>query len=141
LIDEAATVTASVPIFDAGDVRFVTASDMEQEVRDAAALSIDTPRKVIVRTVLESIVDGIARVIDQLSLITGTSMTQVAVVGGGARVPLLHELLAARTGLRVMRGSSEATALGNAVVQGIALGLFGDIGDARRWLDTVGESA
>lgn len=140
LLDEAASVTHSVPTFDAGDDRFVTAGDMEQEVRDAADLSSDTPRSVIVRTVLESIVDGIGRVIDQLSRITGTSMTQCAVVGGGARVQLLHELLAARTGLRVVKGSSEATALGNAVVQGIALGRFDEIGDARRWLDAASQS-
>jgi sugar (pentulose or hexulose) kinase len=67
---------------------------MEQEVRDAVDLAPTAPLSVIVRIVLESIVDGIARVIDQLSDITSTSMNQVAVVGGGARVPLLHDLLA-----------------------------------------------
>jgi rhamnulokinase len=137
LLEEAASVTSSVPTFDAGDDRFVTATDMEQEVRDAADLSPDTPRRVIVRTVLESIVDGVARVIDQLSVITGTPMSQVAVVGGGARVPLLHELLSSRTGLSVVKGSPEATALGNGIVQGIAIGRFDDLADARFWLDST----
>ncbi len=135
LLEEAASVTSSVPTFDAGDDRFVTAIDMEQEVRDAADLSPDTPRRVIVRTVLESIVDGVARVIDQLFKITGTPMSQVAVVGGGARVQLLHDLLRARTGLAVMKGSPEATALGNGIAQGIAIGRFDDLVDARLWLD------
>ena len=138
LMDEAASVGEEGPIFDAGDHRFVNPADMEQEIRDATGLSVDTSRGVIVRSVLDSIVDGIARVIDELVWITGTSMTQVAVVGGGARVPLLHQLLAARTGLRVVRGSPEATALGNAVAQGIALGRFDDIDDARRWLEASG---
>jgi rhamnulokinase len=137
LLEEAASVTSSVPIFDAGDDRFVTATDMEQEVRDAAGLSPDTPRRVIVRTVLESIVDGVARVIDQLSVITGNPMSQVAVVGGGARVPLLHELLGSRTGLPVVKGSPEATALGNGIAQGIAIGRFDDLADARLWLDST----
>jgi rhamnulokinase len=135
LLEEAASVTTSVPTFDAGDDRFVTTADMEQEVRDAVDLASSAPRSVIVRIVLESIVDGIARVIDQLADITGTSMNQVAVVGGGARVPLLHDLLATRTGLTVVKGSPEATALGNALVQGIALGRFDDLVDARLWLD------
>ena len=55
-------------------------------------------------------------------------------VGGGARVPLLHELLSRRTGLRVVKGSQEATALGNAIVQGIAMGVFAGLDEARDWL-------
>ena len=138
LMEEAASVTDAEPTFDAGDHRFVNPADMEREIRDATGLSVDTPRGVIVRSVLDSIVEGIARVVDELVWITGTPVSQVAVVGGGARVPLLHELLGTRTGLRVVRGSPEATALGNAVVQGIALGRFDGIGDARGWLAATG---
>lgn len=137
LLDEAASVSHAVPTFDAGDVRFVTAADMEQEVRAAAELTADAPRSVIVRTVLESIVEGIASVVGTLSDLTGKAISQVAIVGGGARVQLLHHLLAARTGLPVIKGSPEATALGNAVAQGIALGRFDDLAHARNWLDTA----
>lgn len=138
LMEEAASVADGGPIFDAGDHRFINPADMEREIRDATGLSVNTPRAVIVRSVLDSIVDGIARVIDELVRITETPMSQVAVVGGGARVPLLHQLLGTRTGLRVVRGSPEATALGNAVVQGIALGRFDGIEDARDWLEASG---
>ena len=137
LLDEATSVSHAVPTFDAGDVRFVTAADMEQEVRAAAELTADAPRSVIVRTVLESIVEGIASVVGTLSDLTGKAISQVAIVGGGARVQLLHDLLAARTGLPVIKGSPEATALGNAVGQGIALGRFDDLAHARNWLDTA----
>jgi hypothetical protein len=50
-------------------------------------------------------------------------------------VTLLHDLLATRTGLSVVKGSPEATALGNAIVQGIALRRFDGLVDARLWLD------
>ena len=137
LMEEAASVERG-PIFDAGDHRFVNPNDMEQQIRDATGLSGDTPRGVIVRSVLDSIVEGIARVVDELVSITAMPMTRMAVVGGGARVPLLHELLGIRTGLRIVRGSPEATALGNAVAQGIALGRFDGIDDARGWLEASG---
>jgi rhamnulokinase len=137
LLEEAASVSHSVPTFDAGDDRFVTAMDMEQEVRVAADLATDAPRSVIVRTVLESIVEGIANVVDTLSALTGDAMSQIAVVGGGARVNLLHDLLRTRTGLPVVKGSPEATALGNAVAQGIAIGRFEGPSEARNWLDTT----
>ena len=70
LIDEAASVMDPGPIFDAGDHRFVNPVDMEHEIRDATGLSEGTPRGVVVRSVLDSIVDGIARVVDELASIT-----------------------------------------------------------------------
>ena len=140
LFDEASLVDRSVSTFDAGDDRFLTTVDMEQEVRTAAGISDDEPRSVIVRSVLESIVDGIGRVVDQIATITGQSLNRIAVVGGGARVGLLNDLLAERTGLTVVRGSPEATALGNTLAQGVALGRFEGVADGRRWLEATGES-
>ena len=139
LLEEAGSVTFDVPIFDASSHRFVNPVNMEDEIRSATRLAADAPRGVLVRSVLNSIVDGIARVVDELSTITRTSMTRLAVVGGGAQVPLLHELLRARTGLEVVRGSTEATALGNAAVQGIAIGRFEGLEDARFWLEATRE--
>ena len=48
--------------------------------------------------------------------------------------PTVEELVAAAAGVPVTVGSPEATALGNAVVQGLALGQFERLEDARRWL-------
>ena len=134
LIEEAASIEAEVPTFDAGNHRFVSPADMVREVHDAADLPLGTPRSVISRSVIESIVTGIGAVVAELGQITEEWPTRIAVVGGGARVPLLHELLSQRTGLRVVRGSQEATALGNAIVQGLALGVFGGLDEARDWL-------
>jgi rhamnulokinase len=134
LLEEAASLDEPVPTFDAGDHRFVSPADMVREVEDAADLSPGSPREVVTRSVIESIVSGIAGVIDELRTIDGVEPQRVAVVGGGARVPLLHELLSRRTGLPVVRGSQEATALGNALVQGLAIGAFGDVGMARDWV-------
>jgi rhamnulokinase len=134
LLEEAASLDEPVPTFDAGDHRFVSPDDMVSEVEDAADLSPGSPREVVTRSVIESIVSGIAGVIDELRTIDGVEPQRVAVVGGGARVPLLHELLSRRTGLPVVRGSQEATALGNALVQGLAIGAFGDVGMARDWV-------
>ena len=139
LIDEAASVRGVVPRFDAGDHRFLNPLDMEDEIRRATGMADETPRKVVVRSVLESIVDGIARVIDELSQITGARLTQISMVGGGSRVPLMHELLSRRTGMQVIKGSTEATVLGNALAQGVALGRFNDVRAARKWIDQTGE--
>ena len=134
LLEEAASHEGPVPTFDAGDHRFVSPVDMLREVREAADLPPDTRRSVVARSVIESIVTGIGVVVEELIEITGDRPARIAVVGGGARVPLLHELLSRRTGLPVVRGSQEATALGNALVQGLAIGAFEDLDQARDWL-------
>lgn len=139
LIAEAADVTDRVPIFDASDHRFVSPSDMLSEVHDAAGLPHDAPRPVIVRSVIESVVAGVVKVIGEIKAATGREPGQINLVGGGSRVPLLAELLADRSGLEVVVGSPEATALGNAVVQGIALGRFRDLKEARHWLAATGD--
>jgi hypothetical protein len=41
----------------------------------------------------------------------------------------------------VVRGSQEATALGNAIVQGLAIGHFTDTAQARGWLEPTGAAA
>lgn len=134
LVAQAADVDVVVPRFDASDHRFVSPDDMLAEVTDAAGLQPDTPRAVIVRSVLESIVDGVVGVVDEIETASDANPRRLALVGGGSRVPLLAELLASRSGLDVVVGSPEATALGNAIVQGIATGHFEDLEQARHWL-------
>jgi rhamnulokinase len=53
------------------------------------------------------------------------------VVGGGARNQLLNQSVADVTGLPVVAGPVEATALGNLLVQLIALGEVEDLAQAR----------
>jgi rhamnulokinase len=134
LLEEAADISHPVPTFDAGDHRFVSPVDMVKEVEEAARLEPGSPRSVVSRTVIESIVEGIAGVVEELEAIDGVEPRQLAVVGGGSRVPLMHELLSDRTRLPVVRGSQEATALGNALAQGLSIGFFDDLAHAREWV-------
>jgi rhamnulokinase len=139
LIEEATRVSSPVPIFDAGDHRFVNPEDMEAEIRRECGFTDDTPRGVIVRSILESIAAGVGRVVDELGEILNRRPRRAAVVGGGTRASLFHRLIADRCGLDVIAGSPEAAALGNALVQGLALGRFGDLDEARTWVEFSGE--
>lgn len=134
LLDEAAAVAGAVPTFDATHDRFLAPIDMEAEIRGAAGLR-GAPRPVVVKSVLTSIAEGIGGVVDDLATVTGVTPRRLAMVGGGARARLLHELVADRTGLPVVPGAVEATALGNALVQGLALGWFDGPAAARSWLE------
>jgi len=137
LMSEAARISDPVPTFDAADERFLHPPDMEAEVRAAAGLAAEATRSVVVRSILESVAAGIAAVVGEIQDVTGSPIHELALVGGGAQASLLRDLIVSHVGLPVVIGSSEATALGNAIAQGVALGHFSDLDAARRWVGTA----
>ncbi len=68
-------------------------------------------------------------------------VTAVRVFGGGSQSALYLDALRRRTGLRVTAGPTEATALGNALVQGLALGVYESAAAARAALANLEEVA
>lgn len=137
---EAETVPAAGPVVDARDHRFLAPSDMEREIRAAAGLPSSAGRAAVVRCILESIARSSASVVAELAAF-GPPPTEVHLLGGGSRMPLLVRLLEAACGLPVVPGAVEATALGNGLVQGVALGRFRDLTEARSVLSASGASA
>ena len=58
-------------------------------------------------------------------------------IGGAARMSLLTRRLTELTGRPMRVGAAEAAALGNAIVQGVALQVFGGIDEGRARIGTV----
>lgn len=129
LLREAAAVEGG-PVVDARDDRFLAPADMDAAVRAAAGLPSSASPAAVARCILDSLAHSAARVIDELG-----GVTRICVIGGGARNALLNRLLEEAAGVPVVVGPAEATALGNAMVQGIALGVFEDLAGARRALN------
>ncbi|MCB9078445.1 MAG: rhamnulokinase [Anaerolineaceae bacterium] len=91
----------------------------------------ETPGQ-IVRCVLESLALAYRDVLDRLLAVSGRKAEVIHIVGGGAQNELLSQMTANATGRPVVTGPIEATVIGNALVQLIALGELKDIGEARR---------
>jgi rhamnulokinase len=85
----------------------------------------------IARCVLESLALRYRTAVTAVGEVTGRPVPLVHVVGGGARNALLNQLTADATGLPVQAGPVETTALGNALVQLIALGELAGLAEAR----------
>lgn len=117
--------------FDPTGDRFTDPGDMEAEVRTASGLGTKASRGDLVRTIVESLAEAAAAVIADIDHITGRSSSEIHILGGGNQNALLNERIAAASGLPVHLGPTEATSLGNALVQGIALGRFHDLAEAR----------
>lgn len=130
LVSRAEAVTHDVPRIDATDNRFLSPADMEAEVRAASGIN-GGDRAVVTRIILESIAAATAQVVAELDHFLDDPVEELLVIGGGVRMDLMNRLYAEHTGLPVTTGSPEATALGNALVQGVALGVFADLPAAR----------
>ncbi|MCS6562328.1 MULTISPECIES: rhamnulokinase [Curtobacterium] len=128
LLASAAAVTAPVPVFDPADESFTAPGDMPARIAAwcaAHGLSAPASRAEFVRSILESLATAYAETLRTIADVTGKAIRVVHVVGGGSQNRLLCQLTADRTGLPVVAGPVEATALGNVLVQARAAGLAG----------------
>ena len=75
--------------------------------------------------------NAIRKTLDEIEEIQGVKYEKLFVVGGGANAMYLNELTAKETGLTVSAGPSEATAIGNLMVQMLAKGEFSSLDEAR----------
>lgn len=113
------------PFADATDDRFLGPADMPTELIAAAGLAPSASPAEIVRCAVESMAASAAAIVAALGA------PAIRVFGGGAQSPLLVDALWRHSGLPVTVGPVEATALGNAIVQGVALDVFDSVADAR----------
>jgi rhamnulokinase len=85
-----------------------------------------------VRCVLESLARRYREVLENLERLSGRTIEVIHIVGGGSKNQLLNQLVADCTGRRVVAGPSEATAIGNILVQAMGAGELSGIGEIRQ---------
>jgi len=124
LISEAEKSSFST-IVDVDDKMFQNPSDMQAAISNfCKERGSDAPatQGECVRCVLLSLAMRYKRGIEQLNKLIPKPVEQLNIVGGGCRNRLLNQLTAEATGLPVVAGPVEATAIGNILVQAIAAG-------------------
>jgi len=155
LLAAAAAIPPLRFVLDADDPVFFPAGDMPGRIREwlaARGLPVPASPPETVRCVLDSLALAYRRALLTAQELSRRSADGVHIVGGGSRNELLCQLTADATGLPVVAGPAEATALGNVLVQARALGaapgtlagmreLLRDAGAGRRRFEPSGESA
>jgi rhamnulokinase len=126
---------AQVPLFDPDDDSLLAPGDMPARIA-ACCRSVGQPVPEgpgeTVRSIFVSLACKYRLVLERLAAASGSAIDVLHVVGGGARNELLCQLTADVTGLEVLAGPAEATALGNALVQARAAGaLTGSLAELR----------
>ena len=118
---------------DVNDQRFMNPASMIGEVLAAAKEEGPSPATVgeLMQCVYRSLAECYAQSIRILSEITGKTYTSLNIVGGGCQDCYLNALTADATGLEVITGPVEGTAIGNLIVQMVVAGEFSDLAEAR----------
>lgn len=84
-----------------------------------------------VRCVLESLALKYRLTLRNLERLCGRRIEKIRIVGGGSKNRLLNQFTADATGLRVLAGPAEATALGNIALQVLATGESASLKEVR----------
>jgi len=135
---ELVTMAESAPplgsLVDPNDPGFLAPGDMPQRIADwcrQSGQSVPDGPAAMVRCVLESLALSYRQTIELLTSACGISPPAVHIVGGGARNELLCQLTADATGMPVWAGPTEASEVGNLLVQAMALGELSSLEEAR----------
>ena len=119
------------------DPRFFNPPSMLEAVRASLSEQGRPPYEdpvVLTRVVLDSLALRYASLIRTIESLTGRPVPGIHIVGGGSLNAYLNQATADASGLPVVAGPAEATALGNLAIQAMAAGQIGGLDEARRQL-------
>ncbi|TDD69207.1 rhamnulokinase [Actinomadura darangshiensis] len=134
LLAEAADVPGLRSLVDPDDPEFLPPGDMPSRIAAHCrrrGFPEPATRAETVRCIMDSLALAHRAALRQASRLSGKEIDVVHLVGGGSRNDLLCRLTADASGLPVVAGPVEATALGNVLVQARAHGLVGGLPESR----------
>ncbi|WP_326696008.1 FGGY-family carbohydrate kinase [Streptomyces sp. NBC_01754] len=135
LLDEAARAEPFACVIDPDAPEFLAPGDMPRRIEAycrRAGRPAPEGQGPTVRCVLESLALAHRRTLRRAAQLADREISHVHLVGGGSRNELLCRLTADATGLPVIAGPTEATALGNILVQARAAHQVGDLASMRQ---------
>jgi rhamnulokinase len=137
--DDLARMAAEAPAFAAlvepDDASFLRPGDMPARLAEYCVRTGQTPPAThggLVRCALESLALKYRWVLGCLEELQGRRLDVVHIVGGGTQNRLLNQFAADAMNRPVITGPVEATAIGNILMQAIALGHLASLDDARQ---------
>jgi rhamnulokinase len=113
---------------------FLPPGDMPARIREACRRSGQTVPETkgeVVRVALESIALKYRWMLDGLEATLGYRLDPIHIIGGGTKNALLDQFAADATQRQVVTGPVEATAMGNILMQAVALGHLDSVSQGR----------
>ena len=116
------------------DPAFLNPDDMAKSIQDwcrAKNEPVPETEGQMIRCALESLALKYRAVLRGLEKLTGETIEVIHIVGGGCQNRLLNQFTADACGIPVIAGPTEATALGNVLIQARASGEIGSLKEIR----------
>jgi len=117
------------------DPMFLNPRDMTQAVRDFCYQTAQGSPKShgeTIRCIYDSLALKYRFTLEQICEVTKQTFDVIHIIGGGANNQFLNQLTADATGLRVIAGPTEATSIGNIMIQAKALGYVSSLNEIRQ---------
>ena len=134
LTELAAQAEPFMSIIDPDHIDFLKPGDMPERIRaycERTGQHVPDHHGAIVRCALESLALKYRWVLEKIEEMIGYHLEPIHIIGGGTQNRLLNQFTADATNRSVVAGPIEATALGNILMQAVALGDIGSLLDAR----------
>lgn len=139
LARQAPPLRSLVPV---DDEAFLPPGDHPRYVRalcERSGQPVPESSGAVVRTVLESLALAYRHALELLQTVAERRVDVIYIVGGGSQNDLLNQMTAGATGRPVIAGPVEATVIGNALAQLIALRELENLQQARHLVAKMGE--
>ena len=135
IVKEAEKEPAFRSLFDPDNDVFMTPGDMPGKIADYCCRTGQPVPETIgqtARAVYESLALKYRWTVKKLEKVRGKEIRALHIVGGGSNNSMLNQFTSDALGIPVITGPSEATAIGNLMMQAKALGLVKDMRELRR---------
>ncbi len=122
-------------IINTNDPRFAKPGAMPERIAEYCR---ETNQKVpsspgeFARCIFDSLSDAYAQSLRELEDAAGVKVKEINIIGGGSSNDLLNQLTADVTGLPVIAGPTEATVMGNLIIQMISAGWIANLEEGRK---------
>ena len=134
LLELASAVHSFSTLIDPNDPLFAPPGGMPQRIHTYCVERGLTPPESdgeYAICILNSLAHAYKKTIDEISAVTGRTITLIHILGGGSQNDLLNQLTANICGVTVKTGPVEATLYGNIAIQAISAGAVADLKAAR----------
>lgn len=134
LIREAESARAFSALIDPDYRGFRTPANMPEAIGNycrETGQPVPRTRGEIARSILEGLALKYRFVLEQLRDLYDSEINRIHVIGGGSRNTLLNRFTADATGIQVIAGPMEATAIGNLLMQAFAMGKISSLDELR----------
>ncbi len=135
LVNMAQKAKPFMSIIDPDYMKFYNPADMTDEIKSFCTMTgqpVPAEPGQFVRIILEGLAFKYRMVLDQLREVSGKKLGKIHIIGGGSRNELLSQFSANATGVPVITGPVEATAIGNLMVQVMAKGHVSSLNEIRQ---------